>query len=127
MRQSRNSFASASVDFATGLRNPMPYSFDGCAPRHDSMSRKLSLKVNCANAIARNCSVQRNLRTRRSPSYFATKRSKLVHGTKSMTCEKSVRPKFTVALPIGKNRENYRRFVKRVQIDTKSNQHQHVE
>src|SRR5262249_28992274 len=111
MRQSRNSFASASVDFATGLRNPMPYSFDGCAPRHDSMKRKISLKVTGANADARNCSVQTNLRTRRSPSYFTTKQSKLVHGKKSIPCENSVRPKFPVAPPIGKNRKNYRRFV----------------
>jgi hypothetical protein len=87
--------------------------------RHASMSRKLSRKVSCANAIARNCSVQRNLRTRTSPPYFITRRSKLVHGTKSMTCENSVRPKFTAALPIDKNWENYRGFVK-----LRSNRHQ---
>src|SRR5262249_37071839 len=58
--------------------------------------------VICAKAIARNCSVQRNLRTRTSPPYFATKRSKLVHGMKSMTCQNRVRPEFTTALPIGK-------------------------
>ena len=66
------------------------------------ISRRLSRYAICAKAIARNCSVQRSLRTRTSPPYFATKRSKLVHGMKSMTCENRVRPEFTTALPIGK-------------------------
>jgi len=39
MRQSRNSFASANVDFATAPRNPMPYNFEGRARRQASMSR----------------------------------------------------------------------------------------
>jgi hypothetical protein len=63
--------------------------------------------------------VQRNLRTRTSPPYFATKRSKLVHGIKSMTCENRVRPEFTTALPIGKNRENLPRNLR-----AQSNRHQ---
>jgi hypothetical protein len=96
------SFASANVDFATKPRSPMLYNFVGCAPRQASMSRKLSRYVICAKAMMRNCSVQRRVRTRRSPSYFATRRSKLVHGTKSMTCEKSVRPVFTAMSSIGK-------------------------
>jgi hypothetical protein len=41
MRQSRNSLASANVERATASRSPMPYNFEGCAPRHASMSRRL--------------------------------------------------------------------------------------
>src|ERR1039458_4330521 len=45
MRQSRSSFASANVDFATGSRNPMLHNFEGCDPRQASMSRRLSRYV----------------------------------------------------------------------------------
>src|SRR5450759_3009907 len=61
-----------------------------------ALSRRLSRYVTCANAITRKCSVQRSVRTRTSPPYFRTMRSKLVHGTKSMTCEKRVRPAYMV-------------------------------
>src|ERR1700746_3063042 len=119
MRQSRNSFTSASVDFATGLRNPMPYSFDGCAPRHDSMSRKLSLKVNCHKCHrtkllratkfthAKIAIILRNQTTKTGPRNkihdLRKQRSAKVHG----------------GAPERKNRENYHRFVKR-----RSNRHQ---
>jgi hypothetical protein len=102
MRQSRISFASAKVERATASRSPMPYNFEGCAPRHASMSRRLSRYVICANAMTRNCSLQRRLRTRASPPYRMTIRSKLVHGTNSMSCENSVRPRFTAKPPIRK-------------------------
>jgi len=121
MRQSRNSFASANVDFATAPRNPMPYNFEGRACRQASMSRRLSRYVICANAMVRNCSVQRRLRTRTSPPYFTTMRSKLVHGTKSMTCANSVRPAFTAMSPIGKIDEITAKPSSQVQIDTKQN------
>src|ERR1700692_823744 len=42
----------------------------------------------------RKCSVQRSVRTPISPPYFTTMRSKLVQGTKSITCEKMVRPEY---------------------------------
>jgi hypothetical protein len=71
--------------------------------------------------MALNCSVQGSLRTRTSPPYFATSRSKLVHGTKSMICETSVRPTFTAVLPVGQNRDKYREISNRVQIGTKPN------
>src|SRR3984893_1180411 len=86
-----------------------------------SMSRRLSRYVICANAMVRNCSVQRRLRTRTSPPYFATMRSKLVHGTKSMTCANSVRPAFTAMSPIGKIEEITAKPSSQVQIDTKQN------
>src|ERR1700730_16734856 len=89
MRQSRSSFASANDDFATAPRNPMPYNFEGRARRQASMPRRLSRYVICANAMVRNCSVQRRLRTRTSPPYFATMRSKLVSGQRSRRCPRS--------------------------------------
>src|SRR5271167_623580 len=119
IRQSRVSFASARVERATGSRKPMPYSFEGCAPRHASMSRRLSRYVICANAMTRNCSLHRNFRTPRSPPYRATIRSKLVHGTKSITCANSVRPTFTVKPPDPHERENYIQIIKPA-----SNRHQ---
>ena len=114
MRQSRSSFASANVDFATGPRSPMLYNFEGCDPRHASISRRLSRYVICANAIARKCSVQRSVRTPISPPYFTTMRSKLVQGTKSITCEKRVRPEYmTVPRLKSQNRvRNYRQNLK---------------
>src|SRR6202158_5855402 len=114
MRQSRSSFASANVDFATGPRSPMPYNFEGCDPRDASISRRLSRYVICANAIARKCSVQRSVRTPISPPYFTTMRSKLVQGTKSITCEKRVRPEYmTVPRLKSQNRvRNYRQNFK---------------
>src|SRR5271170_3967815 len=119
IRQSRVSFASAKVERATGSPMPMPYSFEGCAPRHASMSRRLSRYVICANAMTRNCSLHRNFRTPRSPPYRATIRSKLVHGTKSITCANSVRPTFTVKPPDPHERENYIQIIKPA-----SNRHQ---
>src|SRR3954463_12134613 len=50
-------------------------------------------------------------------------RSKLVQGTKSITCEKRVRPKY-MAVPRSKNQNrvrSYRRTPIRVQVDTKKN------
>src|ERR1700685_2271131 len=121
MCQSRNSLASANVERATASRSPMPYNFEGCAPRHASMSRRLSRYVICAKAMMRNCSPQRRLRTRTSPPYRVTIRSKLVHGTKSITCENSVRPTFTVRPPIGKIGHPTANSQIQVQIDTKQN------
>src|ERR1700694_2364659 len=77
--------------------------FEGVDPRQASMSRRLSRYVICANAITRKCSVQRSVRTPTSPPYFTTRRSKLVQGTKSITCEKRVRPAYMVTTPIGKS------------------------
>src|ERR1019366_6806372 len=94
--------------------------FDGCAPRHASISRRLSRYVICANAITRNCSLQRNFRTRRSPPYPATIRSKLLHGTKFITCANSVRPAFTVKPPDPNKRENYSQIVKPIFKSTPS-------
>jgi hypothetical protein len=119
--QSRNSFASANVDLATGPRSPMPYNFEGCAPRQASMSRKLSRYVICANAMTRTVLYNEESGRERRRHTFATMRSKLVHGTKSMTCEKSVRPVFTVMPPIGKIEEFTAKPSRRVQIDTKQN------
>src|ERR1700685_1620968 len=121
MCQSRNSLASANVERATASRSPMPYNFEGCAPRHASMSRRLSRYVICANAIMRNCSPQRRLRTRTSPPYRVTIRSKLVHGTKSITCENIVLPTFTVRPPIVKIGHPTANSRTQVQIDTKQN------
>src|ERR1035437_11087011 len=63
------------------------------------------------------------VRTRTSPPYFRTMRSKLVHGTKSMTCEKSVRPT-CIESPTGKTKigeDVTVRIPTRLQIDTKNN------
>ncbi len=51
--------------------------------------------------------------------YFTTMRSKLVHGTKYMTCANSVRPAFTAMPPIGKIEEITAKPSSQVQIDTK--------
>src|SRR5580658_1990082 len=76
--------------------------------------------------MMRNCSPQRRRRTRTSPPYRATIRSKLAHGTKSMTCENSVRPRFTVMPPIGKIGQPTAIRQIQVQIDTKQNQLQPI-
>src|ERR1700735_767984 len=76
--------------------------------------------------MMRNCSPQRRRRTRTSPPYRATIRSKLAHGTKSMTCENSVRPRFTVMPPIGKIVQPTAIRQIQVQIDTKQNQLQPI-
>jgi hypothetical protein len=89
------------------------------ARRQASMSHRLSRYVICANARVRNCSVQRRLRTRTSPPYITTMRSKLVHGTKSMTCANSIRPAFTAMSPIGKIEEITAKPSSQVRIDTK--------
>src|ERR1700675_4957721 len=71
----------------------------------------------------RKCSVQRSVRTPISPPYFTTMRSKLVQGTKSITCENRVRPEY-MAVPRLKNQNrvrSYRRNPNRVQVDTKKN------
>src|ERR1700692_1787684 len=71
----------------------------------------------------RKCSVQRSVRTPISPPYFTTMRSKLVQGTKSITCENRVRPEY-MAAPRLKNQNrvrSYRRNPNRVQVDTKKN------
>src|ERR1700675_2101470 len=46
----------------------------------------------------RKCSGQGSVRTPISPPYFTTMRSKLVQGTKSITCENRVRPEY-MAVP----------------------------
>src|ERR1035437_9971229 len=58
-----NRIGQIKAERVTGSRNPMPYSFDGCAPRLASISRKLSRYVICAKAMMRNCFVQRSDRT----------------------------------------------------------------
>src|ERR1700687_15017 len=71
----------------------------------------------------RKCSVQRSVRTPISPPYFTTMRSKLVQGTKSITCENRVRPEY-MAAPRLKNQNrvrSYRRNPNRGQVDTKKN------
>src|SRR6202795_2112837 len=57
----------------------------------------------------RKCSVQRSVRTPISPPYFTTIRSKLVQGTKSITCEKRVRPEY-MAVPRLKNENRVRSY-----------------
>jgi hypothetical protein len=69
MRQLRDSFASASVDRLTAQRNPIAYSLVEFADKLASMSRKLSRHVNCAKAMARNCSAQDNMRTPEFPPW----------------------------------------------------------
>src|SRR5664279_2067984 len=58
------------------------------------MSRRLSRYVSWANAMARYCSPQLSVRTPASPSYLATIRSKVFHGTNSISCANSVLPVF---------------------------------
>jgi MinD-like ATPase involved in chromosome partitioning or flagellar assembly len=60
--------------------------------RQKTVSLFISSLVNCANAITRKCSAQLIRRTPALPLYRSTMRPKLVHGTNSMTCEKSVLP-----------------------------------
>ena len=100
-----------------------------------TQSHAIQLRWLCAEAcfdIAQALAI-RYLRERHDAKLFAatetsdaniaaiarTIRSKLVHGTKSMTCENSVRPKFTATPPDQKNRENYRKIIK-----PSSNRHQ---
>src|SRR4029077_13679883 len=59
--------------------------------------------------MARKCSVQRSVRTPISPPYFTTMRSKLVQGTKSITCEKRVRPEY-MTVPRLKSQNRVRRY-----------------
>jgi hypothetical protein len=68
--------------------------------------------TNWANAMARYCSAQDNVRTRQSPTYRETIRVN-VHGRKSMSWAKSVLPPFTGTSP-----ETFRKVPDRVQIDT---------
>src|SRR5271157_946831 len=56
------------------------------------MSRKLSRYVSCAKAMARNCSVQARVRTRRSPPWRSTLRAKVLQGRKSINWANSVLP-----------------------------------
>src|ERR1035441_10830834 len=69
-------------------------SFDGCANRHVSMSRRLSRYVSWANAMARYCSLQGSIRTARSPSLRATIRANVLQRRQSISCENSVFPAF---------------------------------
>src|SRR5271169_3181869 len=59
--------------------------------------------------MTRKCSVQRSVRTPISPPYFTTMRSKLVQGTKSITCEKRVRPEY-MAVPRLKSQNRVRNY-----------------
>src|SRR6478736_4277246 len=77
------------------------------------MSRRRSRQVNWANAMARYCSAQDNVRTRQSPPYRETIRANVLHGRKSMSWAKSVLPLFT-----GTSSETFRKVPDRVQIDT---------
>src|SRR5882672_5158928 len=86
------------------------------------MSRKLSRKVNWANAMARYCSAQDNVRTRQSPPYRETTRVNVLHGRKSMSWAKSVLPLFT-----GASSETFRKVPDRVQIDTTLNRQNRVQ
>src|SRR5882672_507759 len=86
------------------------------------MSRKLSRKVNWANAMARYCSAQDNVRTRQSPPYRETIRVNVLHGRKSMSWAKSVLPLFT-----GASSETFRKVPDRVQIDTTLNRQNRVQ
>jgi hypothetical protein len=52
--------------------------------------------------------VKRSVRTPTSPRYFATMRSKLVQEIKSITCEKRVRPAYTVTSPRNKQKSGKR-------------------
>src|SRR3977135_270494 len=67
-------------------------------------SREMSVVRNSSHEVA---PCQKMSRHRSPPPYFATRREKLDHGIKSMICENSVRPKFTMALPIGKGPKGY--------------------
>ena len=74
----------------TWERNPIEYSFAALADSVASISRKLSRHVNCAKAMARNCSAHDcsahdSVRTPESPAWRCTIRAKVVHGTNSMT------------------------------------------
>ena len=75
----------AGVERSTAARNPIAYSFAALADMVTSISRKLSRHVNCAKAIARNCSAHDNVRMPESPAWRCTIRAKLVHGKNSMT------------------------------------------
>src|SRR6266403_4417418 len=86
------------------------------------MSRKLSRWVNWANAMARYCSAQDNVRTRQSPPYRETIRVNALHGRKSMSWAKSVLPLFT-----GTSSETLRKVPDRVQIDTTLNRQNRVQ
>jgi len=50
--------------FFISLLTPEWYNLEDIAPKHDLISRKLSLPVNWANAITINCSQQVKERTR---------------------------------------------------------------
>ena len=63
MYQSRDSFASASVERLTGERKPIAYHLGALADRLASTSRRLSRQVSCAKAMARNCSAHDKVRT----------------------------------------------------------------
>jgi len=114
MRQSRRSFASANVDLATGSRrSPLPYSFDGCAPRHASRIIAQALAIrHLANVMMRNCSLPETADAI-SPHSARTIRSKLVPARKSIIWPKTASgQRSRQRSPIRKNRENYRKITK---------------
>src|ERR1035437_6579537 len=94
MRQSRPFNASASVERAGGVFNPMWNSLDWLAAMQASMSRSDSRHISWAKAMMRNKSAQPRVRTPASPFCRSMMRPKLFHGTNSMTCANSVLPTF---------------------------------
>ena len=83
------------------------------------MSLRFSRQVNCAKAMARNCSAQVKLRTRVSPPYRATIRPKPVHGMRFINCVNIVFPEFMAPLPGVQPQQSTRNSVLAVQIATK--------
>ena len=84
MRQSRDSFASASVERLTGERKTIACNLGVLADRLASTSRRLSRQLSGAKAMAPNCSAHDKLRTPALPESRCPMRVKLVHGTNSM-------------------------------------------
>ena len=122
MCQSRDSFASASVERLTGERKTIACNLGVLADRLASTSRRLSRQLSGAKAMAPNCSAHDKLRTPALPESRCPMRVKLVHGTNSMIRANGVLPAYPRNPRGCQPREAAQVLTEGVQVGTKPNQ-----